>query len=307
MPLFPTKTILTRAYQEGYAVGAFNFVNMEVLQAILKAAEELRSPVIVQVTEGAITYAGLKTITAMAKALAQETDIPIALHLDHGLNIETIRSCIESGFTSVMIDASHMPYAENVAMTKRVVEMAHAAGVSVEAELGRLTGIEDTVSVSERDAVLVNPDEAAQFVSETNVDFLAPAVGTSHGAYKYKGKAHLDLGRLGQVKELTGIPLVLHGASSISPLLLKDALDAGILIADAKGIPSEEVEKAIKLGVAKVNVDTDLRIGFVSAIRQVLASNPASFDLRKILAPGREKVAQIVAERILALGSAQRI
>lgn len=307
MPLARTKEILLRAYQDGYAVGAFNFVNMEVLQAIVKAADQLKAPVIIQVTEGALEYAGLKVLAAMARIFANESAAQVALHLDHGHQIEVIRACIEEGFGSVMIDASHLPFEENVRLTKSVVDIAHAAGVAVEAELGRLMGVEDTVSVTERDAVLVNPELAAEFVRETHVDFLAPAVGTSHGAFKFKGEAHIDFERLRRVKELTGIPLVLHGASSIPPALLKEALDAGILIPEAKGVPAEEIRKAMELGIAKVNVDTDLRIGFVAALRQTLGSNPTLFDVRKLLGPAREKVARIVSQRIKELGSAGRI
>ncbi len=307
MPLVPAKNILTRAYREGYAIGAFNFCNMETLQAIVQAADRLRAPVIIQATEGAISYAGLPTIVSMAKTLAEQTAVPVSLHLDHGHNIETIKACIRAGFTSVMIDASHLPYTENVALTKQVVEMAHPASVSVEAELGRLLGVEDTVSVAEREAVLVHPDEASRFVQETNVDSLAPAVGTSHGAFKYKGAAHLDLERLETVKKNTGIPLVLHGASSILPDLLREAVDAGIPVGEARGVPLEEIQKAIKLGVAKVNIDTDLRLGFVSTIRRILAEKPEIFDPRKILGPAREKVEQIITNRIKALGCANKV
>jgi fructose-bisphosphate aldolase class II len=307
MPLVPAKNILIKAYQVGYAIGAFNFVNMEMLQAILQTANNLRAPVIIQASEGAISYAGLSTIVSMATTLAGEVDIPVALHLDHGYKLEMIRSCIQAGFTSVMIDASHLPYTENAALTGQVVEIARQSGVSVEAELGRLMGVEDTVSVAERDAVFVDPDEAGRFVQETNVDSLAPAVGTSHGAFKYKGAARLDLERLKKVKEKTGIPLVLHGASSIPADLLQEAIDSGIPVGEAKGVPLEEVQKAIKLGVAKVNIDTDLRLGFVSAMRRTLAAKPETFDLRKILGPAREKVAQIIAGRIQALGCANRV
>ncbi|MDQ7838195.1 MAG: class II fructose-1,6-bisphosphate aldolase [Thermodesulfobacteriota bacterium] len=307
MPLVPAKNILLKAYREGYAIGAFNFVNMEMLQAILQTANNLRAPVIIQASEGAISYAGLSTIVSMARTLAGEVDIPVALHLDHGHKLETIRACIQAGFTSVMIDASHLPYAENAALTRQVVEIARQSGVSVEAELGRLMGVEDTVSVAERDAVLVDPEEAGRFVRETDIDSLAPAVGTSHGAFKYKGAARLDLERLKKVKEKTGIPLVLHGASSIPADLLQEAIGSGIPIGEAKGVPLEEVQKAIKVGVAKVNIDTDLRLGFVSAMRRILAEKPETFDLRKILGPAREKVAQIIADRIQALGCADRV
>lgn len=307
MPLVSAKNLLLRAYREGYAIGAFNFSNMEMLQAILQAARDLRSPVIIQATEGAIAYAGLSTIISMAKTLAEEAGVPVALHLDHGQQMETIKACIRSGFTSVMIDASHRPYSENVAQTREVVEMAHRFGVSVEAELGRLIGVEDTVSVTEREAVLVDPEEAGRFVQETAVDFLAPAIGTSHGAFKYKGTASLDLERLKKVNQKVGIPLVLHGASSLTPALLQEAIGAGIPVEKAKGVPLEEIQKAIKLGIAKVNIDTDLRLGFVTSIRRILAEKPEVFDLRKILGPAREKVVQIVADRIQALGCANRV
>lgn len=306
MPLMPARNILEKAFRNGYAVGAFNFVNMEMAQAIISAADGLRAPVIIQVTEGAISYAGLSTLVSIVQTLTDNVEIPVSLHLDHGHDVKTIESCIRAGFTSVMIDASHLPFDENVSTTKKVVEIAHSAGVSVEAELGRLMGVEDTVSVDERDAVLVDPDEAARFVRETKVDSLAPAIGSSHGAFKYKGRARLDIDRLRRVREATGIPLVLHGASSISPKLLEEAIAAGMPIGEARGVPEDEVKKAIETGIAKVNVDTDLRIGFVSALRLVLAQNPAVFDLRKLLGPAREKVEQIIRERIESLGSAHQ-
>ncbi|MFH1148695.1 MAG: class II fructose-1,6-bisphosphate aldolase [Pseudomonadota bacterium] len=306
MPIMPARDILEKAFRNGYAVGAFNFVNMEMAQAIIGAANNLHAPVIIQVTEGAISYAGLSTLVAMVGALTDSVDIPVSLHLDHGHDVQTIESCIRAGFTSVMIDASHLPFDENVSITRKVVEMAHSAGVSVEAELGRLEGVEDTVSVNERDAVLVDPGEAARFARETNVDSLAPAIGSSHGAFKYKGRARLDIDRLKKVREATGVPLVLHGASSISPELLEEAMAAGMPIGDARGVPEDEIKKAIESGIAKVNVDTDLRIGFVSALRRALAKDPAAFDLRKILGPARERVMQIVKERIESLGSAHQ-
>lgn len=306
MPLMPARNILDKAFRNGYAVGAFNFVNMEMAQAIINAADSLRAPVIIQVTEGAIGYAGLSTLVSIVKTLTDNVEIPVSLHLDHGHDVKTIESCIRAGFTSVMIDASHLPFDENTSTTQKVVEIAHSAGVSVEAELGRLMGVEDTVSVNERDAVLVDPDEAARFVRETKVDSLAPAIGSSHGAFKYKGRARLDIDRLRRVREATGIPLVLHGASSISPKLLEEAVAAGMPIGDARGVPEDEIRKAIEAGVAKVNVDTDLRIGFVSALRLALAQNPAVFDLRKLLGPAREKVEQIIRERIESLGSAHK-
>jgi fructose-bisphosphate aldolase class II len=300
------KEILDKANAEGYAVGAFNINNMEILQAIMSAAEEENSPVMIAVSEGAIKYAGIEYITAMVKTAANKTNIPIALHLDHGKDFKVILQCIQHGFTSLMIDASRLPLEKNIEETKRVVEVAHPCGISVEAELGRLQGIEDNVSVVERDAVLVNPKEAQFFVEETKVDFLAPAIGTSHGAFKFKGEPKLDFERLKETKRLIGIPLVLHGASNVPKDVFEKATKFGAKIAGAKGVPIEQIKESISLGINKVNVDTDLRLALTAAIREVFVTSPEQFDPRKILGPARDAMKQVVKERIKILGSANK-
>jgi fructose-bisphosphate aldolase class II len=306
MPLVTGKEILDKADAEGYAVGAFNINNMEILQAIVGAAEEERSPVMIAVSEGAIKYAGIEYLTAMVRTAASTTQVPMALHLDHGKDFDVILQCIKHGFTSVMIDASHLPFEENVAATKKVVGVAHPEGVSVEAELGRLQGIEDNVSVAERDAVLVNPEEARRFVQETGVDSLAPAIGTSHGAFKFKGKAELDFDRLAETKKLTKIPLVLHGASTVPENILEKASTYGAKIPGAKGVPTDHLRKAIDLGINKVNTDTDLRLALTAAVREVFATSPEQFDPRKILGPARDLMREVVREKIGILGSGNK-
>ncbi len=299
MSLVPGKEILAEANRNGYAVGAFNFSNLEFLQAITAAADEAGTPVFLATSEGAIRYAGLHQITAMARAAAEQTRVPLCLHLDHGKDLDVIKRCIEAGYTSVMIDASDLPFKENVNKTKLVKEMAHKAGVSVEAELGRLKGIEDNVSVAERDAVLVDPEQAARFVELTGVDSLAPAIGTSHGAFKFKGKPDLDFDRLRRIKELTGnLPLVLHGASSIPRQVLDRCLASGVAIRGAKGVPEEQLKQAIRLGINKVNVDTDLRLTFVAEVRKNLTEHPEQFDPRKYLGPARDAVRELVKQKV---------
>lgn len=306
MSLVAGKEILERADTGGYAVGAFNINNMEILQAIVRAAEQERSPVIVAVSEGAIEYAGIEYLVSIVKTAAERTDIPMALHLDHGKKYDIILQCIRHGFTSLMIDASHLPLEQNIAETRKVVDIAHPLGISVEAELGRLQGVEDNVSVAERDAVLINPKDAKLFVKETEVDSLAPAIGTSHGAFKFKGKAELDFDRLRDTKRLTKIPLVLHGASSVPENITDKASKYGAEIPGAKGVPTEHLKKAIGLGINKINIDTDLRLALTAAIREVLATSPGQFDPRKILGPARDLMEQVVKEKIGILGSANK-
>jgi len=304
MSLVTGKEILSKADREGYAVGAFNINNMEILQGITKAVKEKASPVILAVSEGAIKYAGLRYIVNMVRTAVEDTGITATLHLDHGQNLDVIKNCIDSGFTSVMIDASHLPFEDNLRETRKVVEIAHAKGISVEAELGRLKGVEDIISVSERDAILIDPDEAKKFVAETGVDSLAPAIGTSHGAFKFKGEAKLDFERLKKVKDYCRIPLVLHGASSVPEWVLEKAVKYGGQVKGARGVPEEAIKQAISLGVNKVNVDTDLRLALVGAIREVLAETPREIDPRKILGPARDLIYKVVLEKIELLGSA---
>lgn len=300
--------ILLKAHKEGYGVGAFNFVNFEMLNAIFNAANEASSPIIVQASEGAIKYMGIDMAVGLVKILsARYPHIPVALNLDHGTSFESCKRAIDAGFTSVMIDASHHCFEENVQMTKEVVTYAHSKGVSVEAELGRLMGIEDNISVSEQDAVLVNPDEAEEFVKQTQVDYLAPAIGTSHGAFKFKGEPKLDFARLQEVKRRTNVPLVLHGASAIPEYVRQSFLSTGGDLKGSKGVPFEFLQEAVKGGINKVNIDTDLRIAFMAEVRKVANADPTQFDLRKFFAPGMEAMQKVIVERMQILGSAQKI
>lgn len=300
--------ILTKAHKEGYAVGAFNINNLEMTKAIFEAADEASSPIIIQASEGAIKYAGADMIYAMVKTMCEKyPHIPVALHLDHGTTVASCVQAMRAGFTSVMIDASHHPFEENLEITKRVVEIAHAIDVGVEAELGRLMGIEDNIVVSERDAVLVNPEEAQKFVMQTGVDYLAPAIGTSHGAFKFKGEPKLDFARLQEVKRRCDIPLVLHGASAI-PEYVREAFEStGGDLKGSKGVPFEFLQEAVRGGINKVNTDTDLRIMFMAEVRRVAKENPGEFDLRKFFNPAIQSVKKLIVERMQLLGSAGKI
>lgn len=300
--------ILQKAHKEGYGVGAFNFVNFEMLNAIFMAADEARSPILVQASEGAIKYMGIDMVVGMAQTMAKRyPHIPVALHLDHGTSFESCKKAVDAGFTSVMIDASHHPFKENLEMTKEVVAYAHSKGVSVEAELGRLMGIEDNISVDEKDAVLINPDEAEEFVKATQVDYLAPAIGTSHGAFKFKGEPKLDFARLQEVKRRTNIPLVLHGASAIPDYVRESFLATGGDLKGSKGVPFAFLQEAVKGGINKVNIDTDLRIAFIAEVRKVANADNTQFDLRKFFAPAMESITKVMVERMGILGSAGKI
>lgn len=300
--------ILLKAHKESYGVGAFNFVNFEMLNAIFLAANEAKSPIIVQASEGAIKYMGIDMAVGMVKILSNRyPHIPVALNLDHGTSLESCRKAVEAGFTSVMIDASHHSFKENLEITKEVVQMAHNKGVSVEAELGRLMGIEDNISVDEKDAVLINPDEAEEFVKQTQVDYLAPAIGTSHGAFKFKGEPKLDFARLQEVKRRTNIPLVLHGASAIPDYVREAFLATGGDLKGSKGVPFAFLQEAVKGGINKVNIDTDLRIAFMAQVRRIAKEDPTQFDLRKFFAPAMEAMKKVIVERMGILGSAGKI
>jgi fructose-bisphosphate aldolase class II len=303
MPLSTNRELLNAAKRGGYAVGAFNMNNLEILQAIVSAGEVEKSPAIVAVSEGAIKYAGMPYIVSMVRTASEQTFIHLSLHLDHGTDLEVIRSCIENGFTSVMIDGSHLEFDENIATTKRVVEMAKKKGVSVEAELGRLKGIEEKVSVSEKEAFLTDPQAAEEFAKRTEVDALAIAIGTSHGAYKFKGEAKLDFDRLKEIAKRVNIPLVLHGASGVPSAVLEKALKFGAKLPGAKGIPDDAIQKAISLGISKINIDTDLRLSFVAALREMFVTKPEEFDPRKILGPGREAIQRTVQSKMRLFGS----
>ena len=283
MSLVPVEDLLRKAQEGDYAVGAFNCNNMEIVQAIVAAAEKENAPVIMQASQGAIKYAGLDYITAMAKLAAGKAKVPVALHLDHGTSFEQCIQCIRAGFSSVMIDGSKLPLQENIALTRRVLEVARACGVSVEAELGKIGGTEDDISVSERDALFTDPGEADEFVRETGVGSLAVAIGTAHG--QYKGVPELDFARLEKIIALVKIPIVLHGSS---------------------GVPDEAVRKAISLGVCKVNIDTNIREAFVAAARKVLEENPREIDPRKMLGPARESATEVIRDKIRIFGSSDK-
>jgi fructose-bisphosphate aldolase class II len=304
MPLITNKEIMTNARKGGYAVGAFNVNNMEIVQAIVSAAVEEKSPAIIAVTEGAIKYAGLEYLVNIVKTASNlNPQIPLTLHLDHGQDLKTIEKCINGGFTSVMIDGSHLPLAENIAITKKVVEMAHPKGVSVEGELGRLKGIEDNISVDEKDAILTHPDEAKKFVDESGVDALAVAIGTSHGAYKFKGSANLDFVRLKEIIQKTNVLLVLHGASGVPANITEKAVKYGAKFSGAKGVPDDNIQQAVKLGITKINIDTDTRLSLTAGIREVLAVKPDEFDPRKILGPARDLMKETAKLKMRLFGS----
>ena len=301
MPLVTTTEMFKKAYDGGYAIGAFNVNNMEIIQGITRAAKKLDAPVILQVSSGARKYASHGYLVAMVKAAAEETGLPIALHLDHGPDFETCKACIDGGFTSVMIDGSSLPYEENVALTKMVVEYAHAHGVVVEGELGTLAGVEDEVVVESGKESYTNPDQVLDFVTRTGVDSLAIAIGTSHGAYKFKPgqKPQLRFDILEEVeKRLPGFPIVLHGASSVNQDDIKTINQYGGQMPDAIGIPEEMLRQASSMAVCKINVDSDIRIAMTAAIRKHFAENPADFDPRKYLTPARDAVEAVVSHKI---------
>ncbi len=297
MPLVSPKEMFQKAYKGGFAVGAFNVNNMEIIQGIMQAGAEENSPLILQVSAGARKYAGQGYILKLMEAALLETDLPVVLHLDHGQNFEICKEVIDGGFTSVMIDGSHLPFEENIAVTKQVVEYAHSKGVWVEAELGRLAGVEDEVHSEEN--VYTDPDEAVEFVKRTGCDSLAIAIGTSHGAYKFKGEAKLDLDRLDTIsKMMPDYPLVLHGASSVPQEFVKMANEYGGQIGDAKGVSEDLLRKAASSGVCKINIDTDIRLAMTASIRKHFAENPADFDPRQYLKPARDAVKNMVKHKI---------
>ena len=305
MSLVTTKEMFEKAMKEGYAIGAFNVNNMEIVQGIVDAAAEQNSPVILQASSSAIKYARINYLMKMVEAAVEEhPNIPIAIHLDHGPDFETCKMCVDNGFTSVMFDGSKYDFEENIRLTKEVVEYAHAHGVVVEAELGKLAGIEDDVNVSENDAMYTDPDQAEEFVRRTGVDSLAIAIGTSHGAYKFKGEAKLRFDILKQIKErIPNTPIVLHGASTVIPELVNMCNEYGGNIPGAKGVPDEILHEASISGVSKINVDTDLRLAMTAGIRKVFTEDPSAFDPRK----ARELVKQTVAHKMKdVFGSANK-
>ena len=301
MALVTTTEMFKKSMDEGFAIGAFNVNNMEIIQAIVDAASEAKSPVILQASSSAIKYAGIDYLMKMVEAATiVHPEIPIALHLDHGPDFETCKMCIDAGFTSVMIDGSKYDFEENIEITKKVVEYAHSKGVVVEAELGKLAGIEDEVNVDAKDAMYTDPAQAEEFVKRTGCDSLAIAIGTSHGAYKFKGEAKLRFDILKEIKErIPETPIVLHGASSVIPSLVEMCNTYGGDIPGAKGVPNEMLTEAGKLGVSKINVDTDLRLAMTAGIRKVFAEEPSAFDPRKYLTPARDLIKETVKDKMI--------
>lgn len=300
MPLVNTKEMFKKAYVGGYAIGAFNVNNMEIVQGITEAAKETNSPLILQVSSGARKYANHTYLMKLVEAALIETNLPICLHLDHGDTFELCKSCIDGGFTSVMIDGSHLPFAENVALASKVVEYARPRNVTVEAELGRLEGVEDEIKVDADDASYTDPDEVEEFVKKTGVDSLAIAIGTSHGAYKFKGEAKLRFDILEEVeKRLPNFPIVLHGASSVLPEYVDIINKFGGKMPGAKGVPEEMLRKAASMAVCKINIDSDLRLAMTAMIRKSMAEDPANFDPRKYLTPARSAIKDVVKHKLL--------
>lgn len=305
--LVPLTKVLKKANKQGYAVGAFNINNLEIIQAVMNAAEAEQSPVILSTSEGAIAYAGMEELGALVHLAAKKTKLPVVFHLDHGKNYDLVKKAIQSGlYTSVMFDGSSLPYKENVKRTKQLVQIAHKRGISVEAELGAIAGIEDFVSVKEKDAHLTDPEQAEDFVKRTGCDALAIAIGTSHGAYKYKGQSTLDFKRLKDIKQRIGVPLVLHGASGVPSSIKQQCIKYGCKIEKAKGVSDANIKKAVSLGVNKVNIDSDLRIAFDAGIRKFLAEEPEVFDPRKILAPARDLMTNVVRQKMRMFGSSKK-
>ena len=295
MPLVTTTEMFKKAYEGGYAIGAFNVNNMEIIQGIVEAATDEKAPLILQVSAGARKYANTVYLKKMVEAAVETSGLPIALHLDHGDSFELCKDCVDSGFTSVMIDASAHPFAENINITKQVVEYAHDHGVVVEAELGKLAGVEDDVKVDAKDASYTDPDQVQEFVEKTGVDSLAIAIGTSHGAFKFKGQPKLRFDILEEVgRRLPGFPIVLHGASSVPQEYVKLINQYGGNMPGAQGVPEEMLRKAASMAVCKINIDSDLRLAVTATIREHFALNPAHFDPRQYLGPARDAVRKVV-------------
>ena len=309
MALVSLRQLLDHAAENGYGIPAFNVNNLEQVQAIMAAASSVGAPVIMQASAGARKYANHIYLMKLVEAAIEDTGLPICLHLDHGEDFDICKACVDGGFTSVMIDGSKHPFEKNIELTKRVVEYAHNKGVVVEAELGRLAGVEDAVKVNTKDATYTDPDQAVEFVERTGVDSLAIAIGTSHGAYKFKGNPELDFARLEKItKLLPGFPLVLHGASTVIPSFVEECNKYGGKLDGAQGVPEDMLLKAGTFGVCKINIDTDLRLAMTASIRKHLATNPADFDPRQYLKPAREAIKQMVAHKMRdVLNSSNRL
>ncbi len=300
MPLVTSKEMFKKAYKGGYAIGAFNVNNMEIIQGITEAAKEENAPLILQVSAGARKYAKHVYLMKLIEAALEDTGLPICVHLDHGEDFEVCKSCIDGGFTSVMIDGSKYQFEENVRVTKEVVDYAHDKGVVVEGELGKLAGIEDAVNVAAADAAFTDPDQVAEFVRRTGVDSLAIAIGTSHGAYKFKGEARLRFDILEEVqKRLPEFPIVLHGASSVLPEYVDMINRFGGQMPGAKGVPEDMLRKAAAMAVCKINIDSDLRLALTASIRKHFAENPGDFDPRQYLKPAREAIKSVVRNKLV--------
>ncbi|MGI6161946.1 MAG: class II fructose-1,6-bisphosphate aldolase [Christensenellales bacterium] len=300
MALVTTREMFKKAYDGGYAIGAFNVNNMEIIQGITEAAKEENAPLILQVSSGARKYANHTYLMKLVEAAIAETGLPIALHLDHGDSFELCKSCIDGGFSSVMIDGSHHSFEDNIKLTRQVVEYAHDRGVTVEGELGRLAGIEDDVNVSEQDAAFTQPDEVEEFVSKTGVDSLAIAIGTSHGAFKFKGEAKLRFDILEEIqRRLPGYPIVLHGASSVMPEYVDIINKYGGDMPGAKGVPEDMLRKAAAMAVCKINIDSDLRLAMTATIRKHMFENPTHFDPRQYLGPARAAIKEVVKHKLV--------
>ena len=309
MPLVTSTEMFKKAYEGHYAVGAFNVNNMEIIQGIVAAAQQEKSPLILQVSAGARKYANHIYLMKLVEAAIEDTGLPICLHLDHGEDFDICKACVDGGFTSVMIDGRQDPFEENIEMTRRVVEYAHERGVVVEAELGRLAGVEDAVKVNTKDATYTDPDQAVEFVERTGCDSLAIAIGTSHGAYKFKGKPELDFARLEKITNLLpGYPLVLHGASTVIPSFVEECNKYGGKLDGAQGVPEDMLLQAGKFGVCKINIDTDLRLAMTASIRKHLVENPGDFDPRQYLKPARQAIQDMVAHKMRdVLNSSNRL
>ena len=296
-----TQKILAQAQRKKYAVPHFNINNMEIVQGVTNAAIRTNSPIIIATSEGAIKYGGLSYLRCLAGSAANSTKTPIALHLDHGKDLKIIKQCIKVGYSSVMFDGSHLPYEKNIKITRKVVKWAHRKGISVEAELGTIGGTEDLVS--SKNIIYTKPEEAKDFVEKTGCDFLAVAIGTSHGAFKFKGKAHLRHDLLKEIGKVTKVPLVLHGASGVPEKIVKEAQKYGAKLTGVYGVPNYEIRKSIKNGICKINTDTDLRLAFDGAVRKFLRTKPKDFDPRHILGPARDAIQKVAEERIKIFGS----
>lgn len=300
MPLVTSKEMFKKAYEGGYAIGAFNVNNMEIIQGITEAAKEENAPLILQVSAGARKYAKHVYLMKLIEAAIEDTGLPICVHLDHGDTFELCKSCIDGGFTSVMIDGSHHSFEDNIKLTKQVVDYAHDKGVVVEGELGRLAGIEDAVNVSDKDAAFTDPDQVEEFVKRTGVDSLAIAIGTSHGAFKFKGEAKLRFDILEEVqKRLPSFPIVLHGASSVMPEYVEIINNYGGSMPGAKGVPEDMLRTAASMAVCKINIDSDLRLALTASIRKHFGDKPGDFDPRQYLSPARAAIKDVVKHKLV--------